>query len=69
MATTPYEFEYNDAEQAEAAAAIAKLVATYKAKYGCGEPAGCLTCDVAVAIGLEHLDAAFNAGHAAAKAT
>lgn len=65
MANTPntFEFEYNSAEHEADAKAIATAIAAYRAKYECGEQ-GCETCSIAVAIGLEHLDAAYNAGAA-----
>jgi ferredoxin len=46
---------------------ITMAIADYIKLYGCGEQGGCYTCDMAVAIDLPHLDAAYQAGYNKAK--
>jgi len=58
-------FEYNSAEQRNEAMAVDAAIASYKAKYGCGDST-CTSCPQGIAIGLAYLDDAYDAGYAAA---
>ena len=60
-------FDYNSAEQRNEATAIDAAIASYKAKYGCGDST-CTSCPQGIAIGLGHIDDAYDAGYAAAVA-